>query len=168
MKKTNYEVLGTEEIIDLIGKKWMLVTAGTREKYNMMTASWGGIGWLWNKPVAFIFIRPERYTHELIEAGGRITLSFYAEEHRKALQVCGTKSGRDTDKTQAAGLSPIALDSGAVSFAQARLTLDCHKLFKTSMHEAVFIDKELLEKWYGSHGGLHDVYVVEIDEVYFI
>ncbi len=167
MKKTNYEVLGTEEIIDLIGKKWMLVTAGTREKYNMMTASWGGMGWLWNKPVAFIFIRPERYTHELIEAGGRITLSFYAEEYRKALQVCGTKSGRDTDKTQAAGLSPIALDSGAVSFAQARLTLDCHKLFKTSMHEADFIDKELLEKWYGSHGGLHDVYVVEIDEVYF-
>ena len=45
MKKTNYEVLGSEQIIDLIGKKWMLVTAGTREKYNMMTASWGGIGW---------------------------------------------------------------------------------------------------------------------------
>ncbi len=32
----------------------MLVTAGTKEKFNTMTASWGGIGWLWNKPVAFV------------------------------------------------------------------------------------------------------------------
>ena len=60
MKKTTTETLGKENAFDLIGKEWMLVTASNSGKFNTMTASWGGIGWLWNKPVAFIFIRPER------------------------------------------------------------------------------------------------------------
>lgn len=166
MNKTNYEALSKENTIELIAKQWMLVTAGNEESFNTMTASWGGIGWLWNKPVAFVFIRPERYTHDFIEVNERLSLSFFSEEYRKALQICGTKSGRDTDKMAATGLSPISLESGAVSFSQARLVLDCKKLFKTTMEEANFIDKSLLDTWYGSHGGLHDVYVVEIEDVY--
>ena len=74
MKKTELKTLASENSFDLIGKEWMLVTAGNKEKFNTMTASWGGIGWLWNKPVAFIFIRPERYTHDFIERGSRLTL----------------------------------------------------------------------------------------------
>ena len=166
MKKTNYEILGKEDALNLIGKQWMLVTAGTSEKFNTMTASWGGLGWLWNKPVAFVFIRPERFTHGFIEASDCMTLSFYGEEYREALKICGTKSGRDTDKVAATGLTPVELESGNMTFGEARLTLDCRKLFKTSMQEANFIDKELLEKWYAAHGGLHDVYVVEIENVY--
>lgn len=166
MKKTNYEILGKEDALNLIGKQWMLVTAGTSESFNTMTASWGGLGWLWNKPVAFVFIRPERFTHGFIEASDCMTLSFYGEEYRKALKICGTMSGRDTDKVAATGLTPVELESGNMTFGEARLTLDCRKLFKTSMQEANFIDKELLEMWYGAHGGLHDVYVVEIENVY--
>lgn len=166
MKKTNYEILGKEDALNLIGKQWMLVTAGTSESFNTMTASWGGLGWLWNKPVAFVFIRPERFTHGFIEASDCMTLSFYGEEHREALKVCGTKSGRDIDKVAATGLTPVELESGNMTFGEARLTLDCRKLFKTSMQEANFIDTELLDKWYGTHGGLHDVYVVEIENVY--
>lgn len=166
MKKTNYEILGKEDALNLIGKQWMLVTAGTSESFNTMTASWGGLGWLWNKPVAFVFIRPERFTHGFIEASDCMTLSFYGEEYREALKICGTKSGRDTDKVAATGLTPVELESGNMTFGEARLTLDCRKLFKTSMQEANFIDKELLEMWYGAHGGLHDVYVVEIENVY--
>ena len=166
MKKTNYEILGKEDALNLIGKQWMLVTAGTSESFNTMTASWGGLGWLWNKPVAFVFIRPERFTHGFIEASDCMTLSFYGEEYREALKICGTKSGRDIDKVAATGLTPVELESGNMTFGEARLTLDCRKLFKTSMQEANFIDKELLEMWYGIHGGLHDVYVVEIENVY--
>lgn len=166
MNKTNYEILSKEDTLDLIGKQWMLVTAGNQRKFNTMTASWGGIGWLWNKPVAFIFIRPERYTHEFIEANDRLTLSFFTEDYRKALQLCGTKSGRDMDKVAAAGLTPAALESGTMTFAEARLALDCRKLYKASMQEANFLDQELIDKWYGSHGGMHDVYVVEIENVY--
>ena len=58
MKKTDLKTLASENAFDLIGKGGMLVTAGNKEKLNTMTASWGGIGWLWNRPVAFVFIRP--------------------------------------------------------------------------------------------------------------
>lgn len=76
-----------------------------------MTASWGGVGILWNKPVAFLFIRPDRYTHGFIEENDRLTLSFYGEEYRKALQICGTESGRDTDKVKECGFTPLKLES---------------------------------------------------------
>lgn len=61
----------------------MLVIAGTPKKFNMMTTSRGGTGVLWGKPVAFIFIRPERYTYEFIEKGDKLTLSFLGESHRE-------------------------------------------------------------------------------------
>ena len=168
MKKTELKTLASENAFDLIGKSWMLVTAGNKEKFNTMTASWGGIGWLWNRPVAFVFIRPERFTHDFVEREERLTLSFYREDCRGILQFCGTKSGRDVDKVKETGLRPVALESGAMTFEQARLTLDCRKLFKSPMAAAGFIDRSILEKWYNDRpgGSLHDVYVVEIEGVY--
>ena len=82
MKKLEVKDL-KENFFEAIGKEWMLVTAGTKEKFNTMTASWGGIGWLWNKPVAFVFIRPERYTYEFVEKNDYLTLSFLGEENKK-------------------------------------------------------------------------------------
>lgn len=167
MTRHDLSVLGKEDEFTLIGKDWMLVTAGSEGHFNTMTASWGGFGWLWNRPVAFIFIRPERYTHEFIEADERVTLSFYTEDYRRVLTICGGKSGRDTDKTKECGITPCRMESGSITFAEARLTLDCRKLFKSEMEEASFIDKSILDRWYGkSHGRLHTVYVVEIEGVY--
>ncbi len=108
MKKLEVKDL-KENFFEAIGKEWMLVTAGTKEKFNTMTASWGGIGWLWNKPVAFVFIRPE----------------------------------------------------------QARLSLECKKLYADGIKPECFLDKESLEKWYGgAHGGFHKMYIVEIENIY--
>lgn len=168
MKKQDISLLGKEDAFHLIGKEWMLITAGDSTSYNTMTASWGGLGWLWNKPVAFIFVRPERYTHDFIEKNERLTLSFFPEEQRAALQICGTKSGRDGDKVKEAGLNAKSLESGAVTFEEARMVLDCKKLFKTEMTDSAFIDKELLARWYNEKpgGGLHTIYVVEIESVY--
>ena len=103
MKKLEVKDL-KENFFEAIGKEWMLVTAGTKEKFNTMTASWGGIGWLWNKPVAFVFIRPERYTYEFIEKSDYLTLSFLGEANKKVHAICGSKSGRDMDKVKATGL----------------------------------------------------------------
>lgn len=168
MKKSSIERLSSESVIEMIGKEWMLVTAGTPENFNMMTASWGGIGFLWNKPVAFVFVRPERHTYNFIEAHERLTLSFYGEGCRDALTFCGTKSGRDYDKAKSCGLSPVATDNGSVSFAQARLTLECKKLYKGALKSQDFLSKECLDKWYNDQpgGSFHAVYVVEIENLY--
>lgn len=77
----------SENFFEVIGKEWMLVTAGSKEHFNTMTASWGGIGWLWNKPVVFVFIRSERYTYEFMEENEYFTLSFRKgkSEHLQSL-----------------------------------------------------------------------------------
>ena len=87
---------------------------------------------------------------------------------RKALQICGSKSGRDINKTEATGLTPVILENGAITFGEARMTLDCRKLFKSPMKSDSFIDKSLLERWYNDKpgGGLHDIYIVEIENIY--
>ena len=165
MKEVDLSILGKENPFELIGDQWMLITAGDKDSFNTMTASWGGLGWLWNKPVVFIFVRPERYTHDFLESSDFVTLSFFPESHRKALQICGTKSGRDCDKVKEAGLTPVALKSGAMTFEQAGLTLECRKLLKTDMKASEFIDKEVLAKWY-SDAGLHSIYVLEIEKLW--
>jgi len=82
-------------VFSMIGNDWMLITAGKRNHYNMMTASWGSAGVLWKKPVIFVFIRPQRYTYEFIEKQANFTVSFFNEEYRDLLNLCGTTSGRD-------------------------------------------------------------------------
>lgn len=167
MKKTDVKEI-KDNFFETISKEWMLVTAGNKDKFNMMTASWGGTGWLWNMPVAMIFIRPERFTHELIEDNDTLTLSFLGNspEMRKAYNFCGSKSGRDFDKAAETGLVPTETENGNITFAQARLTLECRKLYKDTIKPECMIDKSL-EKWYGEgHGGYHDVYVLEITNAY--
>lgn len=167
MKELNVKQL-PDNFFTAIGKEWMLVTSGDKEHFNTMTASWGCVGWLWNKPVAVIFIRPERYTHEFIEQNETLTLSFlgHEEEMRKAYNICGSRSGRNTDKMALTGLKPIATPSGNVTFEQARLTLECRKLYKNHMSLNSFLDSNI-NQWYGEgKGGYHDIYILEIAHAY--
>lgn len=165
MKKISVSEL-KDNMFDAIGKEWMLVTAGTPEKFNMMTASWGGTGILWGKTVAFIFIRPERYTYEFIEKGDTLTLSFLGEAHRDIHKICGSQSGRDIDKVAASGLKPYVTENGNIAYEQARLILECKKLYADFIDADNFVDKLLISRWYGEgHGGFHKMYILEIQNV---
>ena len=166
MKKISVSEL-KDNMFDAIGKEWMLVTAGTPEKFNMMTASWRGTGILWGKPVAFIFIRPERYTYEFIEKGDTLTLSFLGEAHRDIHKICGSQSGRDIDKVAASGLKPYVTENGNIAYEQARLILECKKLYADFIDADNFVDKLLISRWYGEgHGGFHKMYILEIQNVF--
>lgn len=165
MKKISVSEL-KDNMFDAIGKEWMLVTAGTPEKFNMMTASWGGTGILWGKPVVFIFIRPERYTYEFIEKGDTLTLSFLGEAHRDIHKICGSQSGRDIDKVAASGLKPYVTENGNIAYEQARLILECKKLYADFIDADNFVDKLLISRWYEEgHGGFHKMYILEIQNV---
>jgi flavin reductase (DIM6/NTAB) family NADH-FMN oxidoreductase RutF len=149
-----------DNIFKLLDKDWMLVTAGTPEDFNTMTASWGGFGILWNKPIAYVFIRPTRYTYEFAEKYDHLTLSFFTEENRKALNLCGSLSGRNVDKVKESGLTPLSSVSGGVTFQEARLYFDCSKLYYSDINPANFrkpeIDKHYPLKDY------HRMYICEI------
>ena len=110
------------------GQDWALVTAGTPEKFNTMTVSWGGLGTLWGKSVVTVYIKPVRYTYEFMEKGELFTVSFFGEEHRRDLELLGTVSGRDGNKLKKTSLTPVEC-GGAVTFEEAKTTLLCRKLY---------------------------------------
>ncbi|RGY96853.1 flavin reductase [Clostridium sp. AM58-1XD] len=147
-----------------IGSDWMLITAGDKENFNTMTASWGGAGVLWGKNTATCYIRPQRYTKEFIDSNDTFTLSFFGPDYRNALNICGTCSGRDCSKVEKAGLTPCYLE-GTVAFEEANLIFVCRKLYKDDMPPENFIAMENDAKWYPNKD-YHVMYIAEILKVF--
>lgn len=150
-------------VFEMIGSKWMLITASDKNGINTMTASWGGLGVLWGKNVATCYIRPSRYTKGFVDNSDFFTLSFYGEEYRDKLALCGSKSGRDIDKVAETGFTPAYTDSGAAYFEQAELVLVCRKLYTDTMKPKRFLAPELEENYSGKD--YHEMYIGEITEV---
>ena len=154
-----------DNFIKLIGSDWMLITAGDHTSHNTMTASWGTVGYMWNRPVAMAVVRPQRYTYEFTEREQAMTLSFFDEKWRDALTYCGSHSGRDGEKIFNAGLSVTFTDSDVPAIAQARLVLECKKLYVDDMREGCFLDPSIAQKWYPSKD-FHRIYMMEITAAY--
>lgn len=134
-KRINPEDI-TDNVFKLIGKDWMLITAGTKDSFNTMTGAWGGLGILWDKRICFCVIRPGRYTYEFVERSDLFTVSFFGEQYRDILTYCGTKSGRDVNKVAETGLTPVFGDN-SVYFGEARLVLVCRKIYYQESHRPI-------------------------------
>ena len=151
-----------------IGSDWMLITAGDiqddKGNWNTMTASWGGMGVLWRKDVAFIFVRPSRYTYGFVNKADIFSLSFFDQNYRAALDLCGAKSGRDTDKAQATGLTPLYFTNGpiagAVSFKEAKDIIVCKKMYYHDLDASHFLDAEIEKIYNGTD--YHRIFIGEI------
>ena len=149
--------------IDLWNRTWFLLSAGDFESgdYDCMTVSWGGLGTLWNKPLAMVVVRPTRYTREFMEKSSDFTLCAFAEEHRRKLSYCGSHSGREGNKAKAAGFTPIASRLvTAPSYEEAGLILECRKTYFTDLDPSNFLDP-LIESHYPAKE-YHRVYFGEI------
>ena len=150
------------DIFSQFDKKWALLTAGTKDKFNTMTISWGGMGTLWGKPVVTSYVRTSRYTHDFLDDNDYFTVSFYPEEYKKILGVLGSKSGRDMDKMNESGLTAVeALES--VTFKEAEITLVCKKLFRQKLDESN-MPKEVVDQFYADDAS-HDMYIGEVVEI---
>lgn len=153
--------------IDMIGNDWMLVTSGNLDSFNMMTASWGFLGFMWGLPSATIFVRPTRYTKEWIEKTHSFTLTLFPDKYKKILSTLGSKSGRDMDKMKDSGLTPIGLPTGDVTYKEATLTIVCRVMYKQPLAEKGFIDPTIMPKWYPlGADDLHTMYIAQIQAVY--
>ena len=164
MKKIDVKSL-QDNVFSLIGDRWMLITAGTAERCNTMTASWGGLGVLWGAPAATIYLRPQRYTKEFVDREEYFTLAFFGEEQRKALTLCGSKSGREVDKVKECGFTVAQAECGAPYFEEAELVLVCRKLFVQDMDPACVRDERIFAS-YGEKGGWHRIYTGQVVEAY--
>ena len=147
-----------------VGKEWMLVTAGTEDAYNTMTASWGGLGYFLDKPAATIYLRPQRHTKTFVDAAGTFTLSFYDEKYRSALNVCGMLSGIDVpDKAENSGLTPYFV-SGTTAFQEADMIFVCKKILHTNLHAEDFYAPRNIDTFFPNRD-FHTLYISEIVKV---
>lgn len=163
--------------VDLIGNKWMLVSAGKKNKFNTMTASWGQIGALWGhglygRGTVTIFIRPSRYTDRFVNTNKCFSLSFFDDKYKKDLSYLGSHSGRDEDKISKTNLHVKFIDQ-VPTFKEASLVLICKKIYKGKINQKGFIDKSIITSFYKdaakniyNNSSYHNVYIGEILKIY--
>jgi flavin reductase (DIM6/NTAB) family NADH-FMN oxidoreductase RutF len=152
--------------LELWAEHWMLLTSGdlASGRYNTMTVGWGSLGTMWGKPFAQVVVRPTRFTYEFMETYDTFTLCAFPEEHRRSVQLLGTKSGRDGDKIADAGLTPEAAASvPAPAFAEAELVIECRKIYWDDMDPSRFLAPDI-DKNYPKHD-YHRIYFGEIVDI---
>lgn len=152
-----------ENPFKLIGSEWTIVASEHNGLVNAMTASWGGLGVMWAKNVAYIVLRPQRYTKELIDESGKFSLTFYNNEYKKLLNYFGTVSGRDEDKIATSGLT-LDFDKKIPYFKEAKLCLFCKNLYHQNIEKSCFLDKKLIDLWYPK-SDFHTLYIAEIEKI---
>ena len=171
-KFTSSPLSSLSNVFELIGERWMLVTAEHGGVVNTMTASWGSFGMLWNRAVCTCFIRPGRFTHELIEKSDYLSLSFLPEAYRNSLRICGTVSGRHTDKFSLARLTPdffVNNDEKSQKtqkvpyISQAETAIICRKIYASSLSPDSFLSEDIQPNY--PNLDYHSVFISEICEV---
>ncbi len=145
-------------------QQWALLAAGEPGAFNMMTVSWGALGVIWQKPSCTVYVRESRYTKEFVDRNEYFTLTFLKDGCREALNRLGSASGRDMDKMNASGLTPVFID-GCPTFAEAELVLVCRKLYRVGLPIENLIDPALAKANYPA-GDAHTQYIGEIVAAY--
>lgn len=150
----------------LWAEQWLVLTSGdfAAGQFNSMTVAWGSLGTMWAKPFVQVVVRPTRYTREFMEKYDTFTLCAFPEQQRKALQLLGTKSGRDGDKISESGLTAVASDVvAAPCFAEAELVIECRKMYWQDMEPGNFLDPAIQKNY--PHKDYHRIYFGEIEAV---
>lgn len=148
----------------MIGKEWMLITAGDENKVNTMTASWGGLGVMYGKNVAFIVVRPQRYTKEFLDRTETFSLSFLEKEYKKELNYLGSVSGRAEDKIAKSGLTLDQYENTPF-FAEATNVLICKKLYVQQMNGDCLLEEHYKSTFYPNED-YHYLYIAEITKAF--
>ena len=156
-----------ENIFDLVGKDWTVITAG--EDPNSMVASWGGVGIMFNKPVTWCFLRANRYTLEKIRETGVYTMCYFPEQYKGDIMPFGTKSGRNTDKMEQTKLTLMETPAGVPAYKEAKIIIECKLIAAPTVSKEEFYTqegKEFLQGGYDEAGDWHKLVYGEITNIY--
>lgn len=151
--------------VKLFADDWMVVTAGDKSDYNLMTISWGNLGNLWNYPTATIYVRSSRHTFTYMNREKYFTICAFDEQYRDKLKVIGSKSGRDINKVAATGLTPRYTELGNVYYDEARLVIECEKVYFDDFEPKNLLDPKVVEIYRGEPA-LHRIFVGKILNVW--
>ncbi len=152
-------------VIDEVCNKWMLLSAGTKEDFNFMTVNWGMMGEMWFQPAVTVYVRDSRHTLGYMDSSKTFALTSLKPGHQNALNIAGSKSGRDIDKVKETGLTPVELD-GAVSFEEAAYTIICETMYKGALDVNQIVDEEAKAKAYPEPIDAHQMFIGKIVKAY--
>lgn len=151
-------------VIDEVCNKWMLLASGTQADFNFMTVNWGMMGELWFQPAVTVYVRHSRHTLGYMDGNETFTLTALKPGHQQALNIAGSKSGRDIDKLKETGLTAAFVD-GCPTFEEAAYTIVCKKMYAAEMPQENFLDADIFAKSYPD-GDLHKMYIGQIVAAY--
>ena len=147
----------------LFDDQWLLLTCGdfATGNFNCMTISWGSLGTIWNRPFAQVVVRPQRFTFEFMERYDNFSLCAFPVEYRPALNLLGSKSGRDSQKMKESGLTPCSASIiSSPIYQEAELAIECRKIYWQDLTPAHFLDSTIARNY--PQSDYHRVYFGEI------
>lgn len=152
--------------MEFLHKNGAFLTTDDGSNTNTMTISWGNVGFEWGKPIFTVLVRNARYTHEIIEKSDEFTVSIpLTHSLDAALRLCGTKSGRDTNKIKEAHLDLIkGLTINTPVIGNCDLFYECRIVYKQNINPD-FLSKDIIKNCY-SDNDFHTFYYGEIVNCY--
>jgi flavin reductase (DIM6/NTAB) family NADH-FMN oxidoreductase RutF len=147
----------------LFDVKSVLLTCGDLQsgKFNAMTIGWGAIGTRWSKPAVWVAVRPSRFTFEFMEKYQDFTLTVFPDSYSAALSLLGTKSGRDGNKIEESGLTPMpSMNVGSPTYQEAELSIECQKIYWQDLQPSNFLDPTIIKSY--PNQNFHRMYIGEI------
>lgn len=163
MKEINYSEYA-KETLDILAKGAFLTTQADG-KLNTMTIAWGCIGNMWGKPTFMVMVRQSRFTLEIINKTDEFTVTIPQEDLKKALALCGTKSGREMDKFAEADLKTRpAQKIGTPVLDCAGIHYECKIVYRQTMDPKGLIP-DLDNKWYDEAHGHQDYHTLYYGEI---
>ncbi len=145
------------------GDNWGALTTKADDKVNSMTISWGGVGVLWDKPVATVYVRESRFTKELLDKSDSFSVSFLDDKYRRTLKYMGQVSGRNEDKIKNSRLT-INDYKGIPFIDEGNFIVICKKMYSLPLTLENVVDKGVEEQFYKTKD-LHTMYLGEIVEL---
>ncbi|WP_315070206.1 flavin reductase [uncultured Clostridium sp.] len=143
---------------------WALLTAGTKNKFNMMTVTGVMCGKFFLKPMMQVYVHPDRYSYQFLKNNDYFTVSFFDVPRHPALQVCGTLHGNECDKVAESGLHPIPFEN-TVIFEEAKIIFVCKKVYHTDVDKDNFDSQQLFNEYYKDSSTFHRIYLGQIEKV---
>ena len=154
-----------DNAVSLFADNWFVVTAGDENDFNQMTISWGALGQIWGHPSATIYIRNTRHTYPYLNDNKYFTLCAFDEEHRDKVSFIGSKSGRDVNKVEATGLTPKTTKLGSIYYDEARLVIECEKVYSSEIIPENILTEEG-RKMYDGNDDTHRMFIGKIVNVW--
>jgi len=154
------------ETLEVLSHDGALLVSVTKSGHaNVMTIGWGTFGWVWEKPILAVFVRPSRYTYHLLEESGDFTLNIPPRTLAETVAYCGSVSGRNFDKFAERKLTARASRRvRAPIIEECVVHYECRVVEKNDVLLATLVP-EIAQSAY-RNGDFHRVYYGEILATY--